>query len=73
MQPNPAPPNRLMTRTEVEHLTGISCSSIYRSMRAGDFPEPLHVSSRSVRWRADEIHTWITTRPRGGGMHPDAA
>ena len=63
----PDPPVQLLTRPQVESLTGLSCSSLYRAMRRDEFPEPLRISHRSVRWRTDEIQAWINGRPRASG------
>lgn len=71
--PEPAPPAQLLTRAQVEQITGLSCSSVYRAMREADFPEPLRIGARSVRWRADEIAAWIDRRPRATGVVGTAA
>ncbi|WP_419932245.1 helix-turn-helix transcriptional regulator [Candidatus Poriferisodalis sp.] len=63
----------LLSRAQVERLTGLSTTSLYRAMRRGDFPEPLRVSERSVRWRTDEIESWIEERPRAAGIVGEAA
>lgn len=54
---------RLLTRHEVEWLTGLSRSSIYRLMRDDRFPHPKRVGLRAVRWRESEILAWIASRP----------
>ena len=58
---------RLLRRQEVEVKTGLTRSTIYRLMRAGEFPEPLKLGPRAVRWRATEIESWIAERPRATG------
>ncbi len=58
---------RLLRRPEVEVQTGLTRSTIYRLMRAGEFPEPLKLGPRAVRWRATEIESWIAERPRATG------
>ena len=58
---------RLLRRQEVEVKTGLARSTIYRLMRAGEFPEPLKLGPRAVRWRATEIESWIAERPRATG------
>ncbi|WP_419943694.1 helix-turn-helix transcriptional regulator [Candidatus Poriferisodalis sp.] len=75
MQPAPHPPQTplLLPRAEVERLTGMSTSSIYRALRHGDFPEPLRIGKRAVRWRYDEIQDWINRRPRAAGTVGEAA
>ena len=71
-EPKPQAP-LLLSRREVERLTGLSTSSLYRAMRQGEFPEPLRVSQRAVRWRCDEIASWIEGRLRASGIVGSAA
>lgn len=54
--------DRLITRREVEHLTGLSRSTIYERLRDGHFPASVSVGPRSVRWRLSEVRHWIETR-----------
>ena len=51
-------PDLLLRRADVERRTGLSCTTIYRLMRAGAFPEPVRVGPRAVRWPASEIEAW---------------
>ncbi len=55
--------DRLLRRREVERITGMSRSSIYRLMQQGDFPRPVKVSSTAVRWKESDIAAWIESRP----------
>ena len=59
--------DRLLTRPEVEDRTGLSCSTLYRKMREGTFPEPLKIGERAVRWPASEIEAFLASRPRATG------
>ncbi len=59
--------DRLMRREEVEARCGIARSTIYRLMRCGEFPEPIKVGPRAVRWPASEIEQWLSGRPRATG------
>ena len=59
---------RLLRRQQVEDLTGLSTSSLYRKMRSGDFPAPIDVGSGTVRWREDELAVWLESRPRAKGV-----
>ena len=65
--------DRLLTRPEVEDRTGLSCSTLYRKMREGTFPEPLKIGERAVRWPASEIEAFLASRPRATGDGPRAA
>ncbi len=59
--------DRLMRRREVEKITGISRSSIYRLMQEGEFPRPVRVGSAAVRWRESDITVWLESRPVATG------
>ena len=55
--------DRLLRRQEVEKITGLSRSSIYRKIKDGDFPRPIRVGPKAVRWKLSEINAWIESRP----------
>ena len=59
--------DRFLTRYEVEARCRLGRSTIYRLMRAGQFPEPFQIGPRAVRWSAGEIETWLRERPRATG------
>lgn len=59
--------DRLLTRKEVEALTGLSRSTLYRMKKEGRFPQPRQMGSRAVRWPASEVELWVQERPRAGG------
>ncbi|MCY3845685.1 MAG: AlpA family phage regulatory protein [Acidobacteria bacterium] len=56
--------DRLLTRAEVERRVHLSRASVYRLVARGEFPAPLRVGPRAVRWRSYEIGAWISSRPR---------
>ena len=66
---------RLLRRREVEEITGIGRSSIYRLMKKGKFPRPVRIGPAAVRWRASDITAWMESRPvaRGEFDPPTAA
>lgn len=55
--------DRLLRRREVEEITGMSRSSLYRLMQGGEFPRPVKVGPTAVRWRASDITVWLESRP----------
>ena len=57
----------LLTCREVEKLTGLSRSTIYRKIRDGSFPAQVKVGAQAVRWRASGICTWIDSCGRSNG------
>ena len=60
-------PEYLIDRPEVEKRVGLTRSSIYDAMRKGNFPLPLKVGPKAVRWRASEIEAWVDSRPLATG------
>lgn len=59
--------DQLLKRHDVEKRCKISRSAIYRLMRTGQFPEPIRIGPRAVRWPESEIEAWIESRPRATG------
>jgi len=55
--------DRLLRRRDVEKITGMSRSSIYRLMQESEFPWPVKVGPAVVRWKASDIAAWIESRP----------
>ena len=55
--------DRLLRRRQVEEITGMSRSSIYRLMQDGEFPRPVRIGPSAVRWRASDITAWLESRP----------
>lgn len=52
-------PDRLLKLKEVQHLSAMGKSSIYRNIAAGIFPKPVALGSGSVRWRESTILQWM--------------
>jgi predicted DNA-binding transcriptional regulator AlpA len=51
---------KLVNITWVQSQTGMSAPAIYASVERGTFPRSIKLAgSRSVRWLASEIHTWV--------------
>ncbi len=61
----------LMTKPQVAEMLSISVPTIYRmidpssSSYVPDFPLPIKVGERNLRFRSDEIFLWIKSRERG--------
>jgi len=62
-QPNHSPATRRLLRLPaVVSATGLSRTSIYRAMTAGDFPRAVPLGRRAVGWDAAEVEGWIASR-----------
>ncbi len=67
--------DKLLRRREVEDITSVSRSSIYRLIQNGEFPRPVRIGPAAVRWRASDITAWLESRPvaTGESGRPDRA
>ena len=54
---------KLLSLRQVIAMVGLTKSTIYRLMDAGDFPRPLKLGSRCVRWLVDDVNAWISNLP----------
>lgn len=59
--------NSLLRLPDVQKLTGLSRSSVYRLEANGDFPKRVRLSERATAWREQELIDWIESRPRASG------
>jgi len=50
---------------EVSYQTGLSRATIYREIKAGNFPKQLQLSPQRVGWLQCEIDAWKSARRRG--------
>ncbi len=57
---------RMLSRPEVEELTGLSRTTIYDKMKDGTFPRPLRLSKGRVGWPRAVVEQWIADCEVGG-------
>jgi prophage regulatory protein len=51
-----------LRRPAVELMTGLSRSTLYELISAGDFPRPVPLGPKSVAWRESEVAAWQQAR-----------
>ena len=49
-------------RQDLESLFQISRATIYRWVKEGSFPKPIHLGANMVRWKASDIDAWVIAR-----------
>lgn len=49
---------RFIKRQDVESITGLSCTEIYRRVAAGTFPKQVTLGPKCVVWIEAEIYAW---------------
>ena len=42
--------------------TGMSRMTVYRRMKAGEFPQPIKLGERINRWTEGDLEAWIAAR-----------
>lgn len=57
----------LLRRSDVQKITGLPTSTLYRDMARGDFPRPVLLTGRSVAWRSTDIDLWVEDRVVASG------
>jgi len=57
--------NTVIKIAEVSYQTGLSRATIYREIKAGNFPKQLQLSPQRVGWLQCEIDAWKSARRRG--------
>jgi prophage regulatory protein len=54
--------DRLLRFEEVSQTTGLKRTAIYKGVKAGNFPRPVPVTAKAVRWLESEIRAWQAAR-----------
>jgi len=64
--------DRLIYFKDLKPRKGIKLSemSLWRMMKAGEFPQPVIVGKQRKAWFESEIDEWIANLPRGKGRRP---
>lgn len=58
---------RLLRRQDVQRLTGLSKSGLYKRMGEGSFPRPIKLGYRTAVWPEKTVHAWINEQIERGG------
>ncbi|HIJ25790.1 MAG: AlpA family phage regulatory protein [Gammaproteobacteria bacterium] len=53
---------RIVRAKELQELTGLSRTTLWRMERKGEFPDRVPLSGSSVGWRYSEVMEWMRTR-----------
>ncbi len=57
------PSTALLRQADVQRRTTLAKSTIYRMVRDGRFPRPIHLgSSRAVAWLEEDIENWLADK-----------
>jgi len=59
--------SKLLSTKQVQELTSLSRTTVWRLESQGLFPSRIQVSPRRVAWSEEEVGTWIEERQRVNG------
>ena len=62
---------RMLSKKEVIERTGLSAVTIWRRIRAGDFPKPRQLTPNRIAWTESSIAEWEASRPVGQTELPE--
>ena len=55
--------SRLLRLPEVCQETRLARSTLYKLIRAGEFPPPVKLTAKTSAWRGADIAAWKASRP----------
>lgn len=59
---NSSLPDRILRAKEVQDMTGLSRTTVWRLERKGQFPARVILGANSIGWRFLEVNEWILNR-----------
>jgi len=54
--------DKLLTQRDVEELLGVKKTKLYTMLAAGEFPQPIVISSCLRRWPSSHVQAWINNQ-----------
>lgn len=57
--------DKILRCLDVQEVTGLSRSTIYRMMNRDDFPKATKLGIRAIGWRQSAVADWIEARCDG--------
>ena len=52
----------ILRRPQVQQRTGLSRSTLYQYIKAGEFPASIQLGPRAVGWLESDVSDWISAR-----------
>ncbi|HMM76838.1 MAG TPA: AlpA family phage regulatory protein [Gammaproteobacteria bacterium] len=54
--------HQILRISDVQKQVRLSRASIYRLIRAGQFPAPVKLTAKASGWSADAVDSWVASR-----------
>jgi prophage regulatory protein len=52
----------IVRKKQVMTMLGLSASTLYLLQKAGQFPEPIKLSTRATGWLTSDVERWIASK-----------
>jgi prophage regulatory protein len=62
-------PEKIIRLQAVKARCGLSRSTLYNRIAAGEFPSPVALGARAVGWVESEVSAWVAARINAGRKH----
>ena len=64
--------NKFLKLHDIKQLTKVSGSKVYQMVESKQFPKPIKIGHRSVRWVREEVNEWVKEQEnRGQEVKPE--
>lgn len=60
----PKVPLRILRFPDIQEICGLSRTTVWRLIKARQFPVPLVLAPNCRGWIAEEVYQWLRSRPR---------
>lgn len=64
--------DRALRATTVCSTVSFSRSTLWRKVKAGEFPPPIKLGKNCVAWLESDVQEWLRARPRATGASEEA-
>lgn len=61
------PPVSLLRLPDVLSMTGLSKTTLYGLIKAGEFPASMPLGGRAVAWASTEVEAWLAGKLKAAG------
>lgn len=55
---------RIIRKSELSRMLGLSHPTIWRKVKDGELPAPIRLGKNSIGWKLSEVNAWLDSRER---------
>ena len=50
----------------IPNIIPVSSATLWRMVKAGDFPQPIKLAARCTAWRVEDVQAWMESKNTAG-------